>query len=212
MIKKVIHGCLVGAALLALPAFLKPAILGEAHIWILIVLGILATIYQPAYKAGEGSRTAEDRGTAVQIVWTIYLIQLAAVLEAAILRYPQSFTFDWISLLALLFMLAGLALRTISVRTLGKYFTWNVEVQENQEVIKSGPYQFVRHPSYTGAWMTYWASTFFLHSWIAAAAATLLLPLAFFRRIHHEEALLKNTFSDYAEYTKTTKALIPWLI
>ena len=212
MIKKTVHGLLVGAFLLALPVFLKPAILDEVHIWILVVIGVLATINQPAYKAREGSRTPEDRGTAMQIVWTIYIVQLAAVLEASLLRYPESFTFDLVSITALLVMLAGLVLRTMSVRTLGKYFTWNVEVQENQKVIKSGPYQFVRHPSYTGAWMTYWASTIFLHSWIAAAAATLLLPLAFFRRIHHEEALMKDTFSDYAEYSKNTKALIPWLI
>src|SRR5229473_512333 len=45
---------------------------------------------------------------------------------------------------------AGIALRWWSFRTLGRYFTFTVMTSANQPVITTGPYRFVRHPSYAG--------------------------------------------------------------
>src|SRR5437588_8975554 len=46
-----------------------------------VSVSILANILQPTYRPFEGSRTVEDRGTAAQILWTVYLTQAAALLE-----------------------------------------------------------------------------------------------------------------------------------
>jgi protein-S-isoprenylcysteine O-methyltransferase Ste14 len=50
----------------------------------------------------------------------------------------------------LLVMISGIALRQWAILTLGQYFTGDVRVQANQTVVERGPYQWVRHPSYTG--------------------------------------------------------------
>ncbi|KAI0670381.1 ICMT-domain-containing protein [Trametes maxima] len=49
--------------------------------------------------------------------------------------------------------IAGGLLRLWCHRTLGKYFTWQVSVQDDHKLITTGPYSFVRHPSYFGALM-----------------------------------------------------------
>ena len=83
------------------------------------------------------------------------------------------------------------------------------KVQEDQDVIRDGPYRFVRHPSYTGAYLTYCGTALFLHAWYSAAAAALLLPLAFHRRIHHEEKHLSQHLDGYGAYQREVPALLP---
>ena len=50
-------------------------------------------------------------------------------------------------------MLLGLGCltRIACQRELGKFFTWELSVKEDQHLITTGPYSIVRHPSYTGA-------------------------------------------------------------
>src|SRR5689334_12705104 len=44
----------------------------------------------------------------------------------------------------------GAALRWYAIFYLGRYFTVDVRVAEHQHVVDTGPYRFIRHPSYTG--------------------------------------------------------------
>ena len=66
------------------------------QLWILMGISILANVLRPSYKPFEGSRTKEDRGTAVQILWTVYLSQMAAIIELVV-KKPANLPFDPIS-------------------------------------------------------------------------------------------------------------------
>ena len=196
-----------GVVLLVLMAIWPPA-LHLPQLWMLVGVSVLANILQPAYRPFEGSRTAEDRGTAAQILWTVYLTQAAAIVELVIRRrvaIPLDLT-TWVALSA---MLGGLALRTWAVVLLGEWFTWNVAVQPGQQVITRGPYRHIRHPSYTGALITFVASCVLLRSWVVATLATIALTAAFARRIRWEEALLVKTLPGYDAYMARTGRLFP---
>jgi protein-S-isoprenylcysteine O-methyltransferase Ste14 len=65
-------------------------------------------------------------------------------------------------------MISGAALRMWCYGTLGKLFTYEVSIQPNHELITSGPYALVRHPSYTGATLM-----------VIGAAITCLAPGSF---------------------------------
>jgi protein-S-isoprenylcysteine O-methyltransferase len=106
-------------------------------------------------------------------------------------------------------MIGGLALRTWAVVLLGPWFTWNVTVQTGQQVVSRGPYRFIRHPSYTGALITFVASCVLLRSLVVALLAAFTLVLAFRRRIRYEEALLVKTLPGYQAYLSRTGKLIP---
>jgi len=207
-----LHGALVSCALLAGPALLDPGIVREPKIWILVGVAVLATAFQPAYRATEGARTRYDRLSAVQIVWSVFLVQEAALLEAALGLHPAALTWTPLSFVALTLMLVGLLVRSWAVETLGRYFTWNVDVQDDQPLVRSGPYALVRHPSYTGALLTWFCSTLYLHSYWAALLALLLFPLAFGRRIGLEERLLAVRLDGYDAYRGEVRAVIPWLL
>src|ERR1700756_2912779 len=109
--------------LLVVAALWLPA-LHLLQLWMVVSVSILANIFQPAYRPFEGSRTPEDRGTAAQILWTVFLTQAAALLEL-VGRRRVAIPLDLFSWGALAAMIGGLALRTWAVAVLGPWFTWN---------------------------------------------------------------------------------------
>lgn len=171
-------------------------------------VSILANVLQPAYRPFESSRTPEDRGTAAQILWTVYLTQAAALLELA-WRRRVALPLDLTTWAAFGAMIGGLALRTWAVVLLGPWFTWNVTVQAGQQVVSRGPYRLIRHPSYTGALITFVASCVLLRSWMVAVVAVWALTIVFGRRIRYEEDLLVNTLPGYGAYVSRTSKLLP---
>jgi len=56
----------------------------------------------------------------------------------------------WPFAAGMVLIVAGLGLRVWSIITLGRFFQYFIKVQPGHRVVTSGPYRFVRHPSYTG--------------------------------------------------------------
>ena len=51
-----------------------------------------------------------------------------------------------------LLLVAGALLRLWTYRALGALFTFEVSLKDKHTLVTSGPYAFVRHPSYTAIW------------------------------------------------------------
>ncbi|KAF8581758.1 ICMT-domain-containing protein [Ramaria rubella] len=49
---------------------------------------------------------------------------------------------------------AGVTIRRWCFKTLGRLFTYEITIRRNHELVTSGPYAYVRHPSYVGAVLT----------------------------------------------------------
>jgi protein-S-isoprenylcysteine O-methyltransferase Ste14 len=75
----------------------------------------------------------------------------------------------------LFLMGAGIAIRQWAVALLGQFFTTDVRVHPGQSVVEKGPYQWVRHPSYTGMLITIVGIGLALGNW-AALATLVVLP------------------------------------
>ena len=212
MLRKLVIGTLASLTITILLALGNASALLAPQLWLLLLVGVTANVFQPAYNPFDKSGTAEDRGTALQILWSVYLTQGATVIEAVYVRYPDSLRWNVATTVGLIFMIVGLVLRTWAVFALGRYFTWHISVQGGQRVIRNGPYRFVRHPSYAGAFLTYVFSAVFLHAWCSAGIASVALALAFSRRIRHEEIVLKERLGeDYEMYCREVGALVPGL-
>ena len=107
-------------------------------------------------------------------------------------------------------MCAGMLLRYWSVRTLGRFFTVTVEVGADHELVDTGPYARVRHPSYTGMLVVYLGAGVALDSWLSVAAAVVPPAAAVVNRIRHEERLLRTRLGErYVVYASRTRRLVP---
>ncbi|KAI0782965.1 hypothetical protein C8Q75DRAFT_795714 [Abortiporus biennis] len=49
------------------------------------------------------------------------------------------------------FALLGATIRATCFRTLGRFFTFDLTIMESHKLVRSGPYNIVRHPAYTGS-------------------------------------------------------------
>lgn len=105
---------------------------------------------------------------------------------------------------------AGLALRAWAIRALGRFFKYSVVVQPGQEVVDTGPYSRIRHPSYTGLVMAMLGLGIALGNWLAIAAC-LVPPLAGFtlRLLYEEEVLSRELGEPYRAYMARTHRLLP---
>jgi len=56
----------------------------------------------------------------------------------------------WPVVAGLVLVAAGIGLRAWSILTLGRFFQYRIRIQPGHRVVTSGPYRYVRHPSYTG--------------------------------------------------------------
>lgn len=208
--KKLLQGIVASLVIVVVPGLGKPQIWRAPQIWVLVVIGIVASLFQPDYDPFRGSPNEKDKGTASQIIWSIYITQLAVFLEATYLRYPRSVVWDSVTTFALVLMLSGLAIRSWGFLTLGRCFTWHVSVRPDQPVIESGPYAFVRHPGYVGAYLTYVGSALFLHAWLSAVLSAVVLSFAFLRRVHREEMELRAELGErYDSYSRRVARFIP---
>lgn len=162
---------------------------------------------------GKGS-AARDQGT----LWLNIVIITAAVVAAGLLTGavrnagPWEFGSTGLSAAGLLVMWTGLAVRIWAIAVLGSSFRTTVEVDTSQRVVDSGPYRWVRHPSYTGI-VLLMAGLGLVYGNVPALAILLVLPAGvLIHRIFVEEAVLTEVIGRaYADYAARTKRLVPGL-
>ena len=115
----------------------------------------------------------------------------------------------WIGLCVIV---VGLIVRWTSILTLRKYFTVNVVIQVDHRIIKTGIYHFVRHPSYSGAIISFYGLGLAFYNWISIIVLVVPITIIFLKRIQLEEQALLSAFGqEYENYRKTSWGLFPWL-
>jgi len=110
-------------------------------------------------------------------------------------------------------MILGSLLRRWCFRTLGQYFTGDVKARADQPVIRTGPYRFVRHPSYTAGIMMFTGIGLALGSWLSFLLITIASIATYWYRVTIEERALLGTIGEqYASFMKERKRFIPYIV
>ena len=147
------------------------------------------------------------------VVWFVIMVSVAAGIyvakrwPAAALPHHRSFMFAGVAL-----FVAGLLLRWWAIITLGRFFTVDVTIEPDHELIERGPFRMVRHPSYTGVLLAFVGLALTLGNW--AALLVILVPIgaAFIHRMNVEENALSGVLSQqYTDYMRRTKRLLPFI-
>lgn len=179
-------------------------------------LGLVYLISEVLLTVTRRSRsrtgTKQDRST-LGVIWIVIMVSIAAGIyvarhwPAATLLGGQMFAYAGVFL-----FVVGLLLRWWAIITLGRFFTVDVTIEKDHEVVERGPFSVVRHPSYTGVLLAFVGFALTLRNW--AALLIILLPIfaAFIRRMNvEEEALSRALGARYIDYMKRTKRLVPFI-
>jgi protein-S-isoprenylcysteine O-methyltransferase Ste14 len=105
----------------------------------------------------------------------------------------------------------GLALRTWSMRALGDSYTRTLRTEDEQRVVETGPYRWIRHPGYTGSLLTWIGYALTSRSVPALGVIAALLGRVYQKRITAEETLLARALPGYTDYSHHTKRLVPFV-
>jgi protein-S-isoprenylcysteine O-methyltransferase Ste14 len=167
---------------------------------------------QPAFSTMEAKRDQQsDRSSIIVILIMSSLSVVAAVSEWAYAN--NAIQSSLAATVAGLFLLAGgIGIRVWAIQTLGKHFTATVTLTNDHQLVRSGPYRWVRHPSYLGAFMALVGCPLFLNAYWAVLVAFIAMSIAYYLRIGVEEKLLSAYFGEqYRLYQQNTKRIIPFI-
>ena len=106
----------------------------------------------------------------------------------------------------------GLLVAIWARRTLAGNWSSDVTFKQGHELVKAGPYRFVRHPIYTGLLLMCLGSALDigrLRGWLGLV----LVFVGFWIKLKQEETLMLQHFpDDYPAYRKQVKALVPFVV
>lgn len=122
---------------------------------------------------------------------------------------PQSFHF---LVAAGAIVQAGFLLLAVWARRhLGRNWSAEVRIGVGHQLVRSGPYKFLRHPIYT-AMLGMFLGTAIASTQYHALLGVAILILAYLRKSHLEDKILAQTFSEeYNDYRRDTWALVPFV-
>jgi protein-S-isoprenylcysteine O-methyltransferase len=181
---------------------------------VVIALIVLFPVSEIALSIFKRSRSKpagdQDRGS-MALVWFGVAVGVAAAMVVQSVRATHlAVSGPWLEIIGMILMVGGLSIRWWAIAVLGRYFTTDVAVHEQQPVIRSGPYRMVRHPSYAGALLAFAGMGVVMHNWLSIVVLLVPVTLVMLNRIAVEErALLATIGAPYAEYCRQTRRLIP---
>lgn len=115
----------------------------------------------------------------------------------------------WIAPAGLALVIAGLGLSVWARRHLAGNWSGIVTLKEGHELIRSGPYRWLRHPIYSGLLLALLGTALVVDQW-AGLLGLVLIIAALLRKLMTEERLLESAFgAAYREYRMATWRLVP---
>jgi protein-S-isoprenylcysteine O-methyltransferase Ste14 len=110
--------------------------------------------------------------------------------------------FDYLCVMG---VVLGALLRLWAFKELGKYFTFNIGIQKDHTIIRTGPYKILSHPGYIGQFMVNVCTILLCNLHVCFLFPLLVYIIYRFRhRIAAEETMLVNHFkSEYILYKKS---------
>lgn len=118
----------------------------------------------------------------------------------------------WVMWLGAAVTLAGFLFAVWARLSLGRNWSGMVTVKHEHQLIRTGPYRFVRHPIYLGILIAMVGTTICrgnLWSFVGVA----LVWLGLWLKLRFEERFMVETFgAEYESYRRTTGAILPRLL
>lgn len=175
------------------------------------VFYVVSEILLGLNRHSRGADQSRDRHS-LRVLWLVIGIAVtASVFAANLFRFAQ-LNQRSLGLVGLVLFGAGILLRWYAIIHLGRFFTVDVAISSEHRVIDSGPYRFVRHPSYSGALLAFVGVGLCMRNWVSLLVLIVPVTAAFLWRIRIEEqALIDGLGDDYRRYAAQTKRLIPGL-
>ncbi len=188
-----------------------PVRLGYVIVTVLLSLWIVTSIPNSGKSRGRGPNQIQRQRLALVLIQTLSIA--VAILapysdrrEVATIR-----GLEFLRYVGLVLYTTGFVLMNRAAAALEKQFSTAVTIQEDHRLVTQGPYRMLRHPRYIGIIMLFLGIALVFRS-VVSIVLNFLLVVVLRWRINDEETMMKQHFgSEWDEYAKRTRRLIPWV-
>lgn len=120
--------------------------------------------------------------------------------------------YHWVQIaIGILLALSSFALRKAAIEALGQFWSLHIEIRENHQFVRTGPFRWMRHPTYFSMILETLSVILILQSYISGVLAFLIFIPALLARLRKEEIAMVIKFgSEYEAYQKATPVLFPF--
>ena len=241
-LKKILSVIFFLIILYVVPLSGKPELLLNWQVIFLAIICSILIATQPTLSISESKLNKNtDRCTIWLIIYVTVIGQVTSIIEWAyfynrtiktsiipitetagnILTFDLEFSDNfeklkysfsvWI-ISGVLLLIVGTLLRLYAIKVLGKYFSAVVEIKDQHQIIRTGPFKVLRHPSYTGAYIAMLGGALFLHSLTGVIILGIGMLIVYHLRIKAEEkTLIRHFRKDYLDYANETWKMFPYI-
>jgi protein-S-isoprenylcysteine O-methyltransferase Ste14 len=182
---------------------------------IIIAVSYLYGFFEVFMNLRQRSKIKVTNSSDKSSLWWLYsLITVGYALSFSIGSTKIGRIYYWNTFFAIGMSLVviGLMIRIHSILTLKQFFTYSVIKVQNQKIIETGLYKFLRHPGYLGQLIIFLGISTSISNWLSIIVMMIPVTLGYLYRINIEERFMfEQLGEDYLNYQKRTKRLIPMI-
>ena len=171
---------------------------------------IVSEILLARIKHSDRTGANMDKSS-LRLLWTTIVISIVlGILLSAYRIGTITAGSTYYSISGLILIVAGLILRWTAILTLRKYFTVDVSITKDHNLVITGVYRYIRHPANTGSLLSFLGLGLTFSNVLSLLVIIVPITVAFMHRITIEEKVLTEYFGNqYKQYCAATKRLIP---
>lgn len=187
---------------------MSPSLVTIVSVASIVMFMAVAQVSRIRGVARRGETLARSRGLAHYVAYFFFVPYLVIALRPGLeLDVPEPLRWAGLALVVL-----GVAFALWAIATLGRHYDLELEVHRDHELVRSGPYRFVRHPIYTGLGLHFAGACLATGNLLLIAGTLLVTYPALYLRAKTEERLLRERFgAAYDEYARQVGMLVPLL-
>lgn len=179
-------------------------------LWIIYIF--IRVPFDKKYKVSERIKRLSSSSERF-VIGILFLGLLLIPLTWASTTFLDIFHMDfplWVRLLGIIISVSSLPYFWWIHKTLGQNWSPSLEIRKEHELVKSGPYQLIRHPMYLQIFIWTIAQALIASNLITSSAGLLAWAFLYFIRIPKEEKMMMEYFGDeYTRYMNQTGKIFP---
>jgi len=173
---------------------------------------ILTEILLNRLLRSKGTDKKNADKNSISIIWVTMIAAIVLAILVSQKVYLPIYFNSSLQYVGVAVIFIAIIFRLAAVFTLGPYFTVDVTIRQDHKLKKDGLYKYLRHPSYFASLVSFVGMGWTFNNWISLFLVTAAILVTLINRIKvEEEVLIQHFGSEYIEYKKTTKGLIPFI-
>lgn len=118
----------------------------------------------------------------------------------------------WVVITGIALTYAGIAVAIWARVALGRNWSGTVTIKQDHQLIRTGPYSVVRHPIYSGLLLALLGTALAVGETRGLVALAGAFLMGIFKARTEERFMIEQFGSQYEDYRKRTKALVPFIL